>query len=637
MSQVKMIAIDLISPAEASSDVSMTGTTNSENKAFSQLVDQQIQQQNKPTTPDESSANKSSAAYNTDDENKIAAKAKHTETVTEDVTNNATNKGTSNESSAETNSEDSEGRDLSSAESQTVEDNQDAELNADEKAVKGELDESRSENSSKALIDLLAKSEQLLQKIDNTAKQVGMHEESELGDAVKSDVKHVKVELSNISTGEKDSLKDKSSGKENTNLTGNESEQKLTALAESLRHVEDESYKSKVGESTEIDVHKPIDYITSERTKQKETLLSASEAQSAKTKSVEQVTKAPELDLVTENKSTLSESNKDLFDGVSDKVVSSAKSDVSTTKVIGSQQDKTEKVIVDGKLNSHSELSQSVTEQAANADDVLMQASTKPSELSANKFEPSRVSQAVNQATSSVVKLSGDNQANAESNSENTQQENNFSSEQLLKEKQTAPAASQTTLRSSFAETIAATMGTSAIQEQLIDQQAVQQQLDHIASRVVESNQTVAKSQQMQLETINIYRRDFANAVKEKVMVMVNQKLNQVEIQLDPPELGNVHVRLNLQNEQAMVSFTVQNQQAKEAFEQQMGKLREMLQESGVDVGDANVAQQGQQNEGGQEKNLANGNGIAHEDENINMSNMAQLVKPSATGIDFYA
>ncbi|WP_448552073.1 flagellar hook-length control protein FliK [Thalassotalea montiporae] len=194
--------------------------------------------------------------------------------------------------------------------------------------------------------------------------------------------------------------------------------------------------------------------------------------------------------------------------------------------------------------------------------------------------------------------------------------------------------------RMSFAETIAAanasqTHTTSSITntENLTPEQV--EQLEAAASRVIDSNLDIKKTQQLQTETINIYRRDFANAVKDKVMVMVNQKLQQVDIQLDPPELGNVHVRVNLQGDQAAVNFTVQNPQAKDALEQHMDKLRDMLQESGVDVGDANVAQHQQGN--GKEQGRFGRGASGNEELSTAPENIAQLVKGSATGIDFYA
>jgi flagellar hook-length control protein FliK len=142
-------------------------------------------------------------------------------------------------------------------------------------------------------------------------------------------------------------------------------------------------------------------------------------------------------------------------------------------------------------------------------------------------------------------------------------------------------------------------------------------------------------------ETIAIYRKDFANAVKDKVMVMINQKIQQIEIQLDPPEMGNVHVRVNLQNEQAAVQFIVQNPQAKDALEQNMGKLRDMLAESGVDVGDANIEQRqpGEQSEAsfGEDGASDQNNGNSEQELNENHQQVVNMVKASSTGVDYYA
>jgi len=144
-----------------------------------------------------------------------------------------------------------------------------------------------------------------------------------------------------------------------------------------------------------------------------------------------------------------------------------------------------------------------------------------------------------------------------------------------------------------------------------------------------------------QAETISIMRKDFNDAVKDKVMVMINQKIQQVDIQLDPPEFGNMQVRVNLQNEQAVVSFVVQNQQAKEALEQNMDKLKHMMAESGVDVGEADVKQQSSQSSmQDQHGESSNGSFEEGEDNLLEQSmsaEQAKMVKASSTGVDYYA
>jgi flagellar hook-length control protein FliK len=170
---------------------------------------------------------------------------------------------------------------------------------------------------------------------------------------------------------------------------------------------------------------------------------------------------------------------------------------------------------------------------------------------------------------------------------------------------------------------------------------SVNEMLTTLASETAQSTaQSVTNAKQvasLQNEALSVYRKDFAGAVKDKVMVMMNQKLQQIEIRLDPQELGNVNVKINLQNEQAVVSFTVQNQQAKEALDQNLGRLKEMLAESGVDVGDANVEQQNKQNGEEQHSDSRGGDGNSEELSGLIDTQTLNLVKGSSTGVDYYA
>jgi flagellar hook-length control protein FliK len=171
-----------------------------------------------------------------------------------------------------------------------------------------------------------------------------------------------------------------------------------------------------------------------------------------------------------------------------------------------------------------------------------------------------------------------------------------------------------------------------------------EEMITKLSSENVQSTaQSVTNAKQatsLQNEALSVYRKDFAGALKDKVMVMMNQKLQQIEIRLDPQELGNVNVKINMQNEQAVVNFTVQNQQAKEAFDQNLGRLKEMLAESGVDVGDANVEQQSKQNNedelggGGQG---GEGDVTGNELSELSDTQTLNLVKGSSTGVDYYA
>ena len=177
--------------------------------------------------------------------------------------------------------------------------------------------------------------------------------------------------------------------------------------------------------------------------------------------------------------------------------------------------------------------------------------------------------------------------------------------------------------------------------QDIADQQVTDVFNPRASSDISQSQKT---NTQLHQETIAMFRKDFSDAVKDKVMLMISQKLQQFDITLDPPELGNIHVKVNLQGEQATVNFVVQNQQAKDAFEQNMHKLKELLAEQGVDVGDANVEQQSQQsdNKDMNQENAADNNhqtmiNTADASDVIEHSLSASMLNSSTSAVDYYA
>ncbi|MDX2367165.1 MAG: flagellar hook-length control protein FliK, partial [Colwellia sp.] len=177
--------------------------------------------------------------------------------------------------------------------------------------------------------------------------------------------------------------------------------------------------------------------------------------------------------------------------------------------------------------------------------------------------------------------------------------------------------------------------------QHIIEQQSAEMLSPSVATEVTQGQKT---NTQLHQETISMFRKDFTEAVKDKVMLMISQKLQQFDITLDPPELGNMQVRVNLQGEQAVVSFLVQSQQTKDALEQNMHKLRELLAEQGVDVGDANVEQQSQQSTNEEGSTAGNNNQMEGEIDNMADANdvvahtlSAQMIDSSTASVDYYA
>lgn len=91
----------------------------------------------------------------------------------------------------------------------------------------------------------------------------------------------------------------------------------------------------------------------------------------------------------------------------------------------------------------------------------------------------------------------------------------------------------------------------------------------------------------------------WSRAVGERVLWLAAQNVNTAEIQLDPPELGPLQVRVSVNQDQASVTFTSQHPAVREALDQSAMRLREMFDSQGlnlvdVDVSDQSLAQQSQ-------------------------------------------
>ena len=130
----------------------------------------------------------------------------------------------------------------------------------------------------------------------------------------------------------------------------------------------------------------------------------------------------------------------------------------------------------------------------------------------------------------------------------------------------------------------------------------------------------------------------------KKIRWMVNARNTMAEIRLDPPELGSMQVRVNVSGDAASVSFVVQSQQAKDALAEAMPRLRDMLSEQGIELGDAQVRKDNSSgNESGQQ--FANNSSTSTGDQNsANSDGMDEsaAIEQSITremkgGIDYYA
>ncbi|APE01221.1 flagellar hook-length control protein FliK [Alteromonas mediterranea] len=146
-------------------------------------------------------------------------------------------------------------------------------------------------------------------------------------------------------------------------------------------------------------------------------------------------------------------------------------------------------------------------------------------------------------------------------------------------------------------------------------------------------------------KAVNIHKSEGQQQLNEKIRWMVNARNTMAEIRLDPPELGSMQVRVNVAGDAASVSFVVQSQQAKDALAEAMPKLRDMLSEQGIELGDAEVRKDNSSNnENGQQLAGEGNQGRGERGENDGLDEMegTRVIEQPVTraakgGIDFYA
>lgn len=140
------------------------------------------------------------------------------------------------------------------------------------------------------------------------------------------------------------------------------------------------------------------------------------------------------------------------------------------------------------------------------------------------------------------------------------------------------------------------------------------------------------------MQAINIIKSDAAKMLQERVSALLNINNKEAEIRLDPPEMGSMQIRIRSDAEQAQINFVVQNQQAKEALEQSMPRLREMLAQQGIELGESSIQQgnpEQQQEQSGQGQ-LA-GNQQAEEQPEVTAQSAETSRQQSSSSIDYYA
>jgi flagellar hook-length control protein FliK len=147
-------------------------------------------------------------------------------------------------------------------------------------------------------------------------------------------------------------------------------------------------------------------------------------------------------------------------------------------------------------------------------------------------------------------------------------------------------------------------------------------------------------------QPLELHSKQGSAMLGERILMMFNQGKQEVNIRLDPAELGSMHVKIQMQNDQMQLSVQTQMGQSRDIIEQNLPRLREQLAQQGITLGEANIEQHNSRSGGNngnknERNNIANQLGESNELLTNNPETGAQWLPVNQNilpqGVDFYA
>ncbi|MCW5588683.1 MAG: flagellar hook-length control protein FliK [Legionellales bacterium] len=133
---------------------------------------------------------------------------------------------------------------------------------------------------------------------------------------------------------------------------------------------------------------------------------------------------------------------------------------------------------------------------------------------------------------------------------------------------------------------------------------------------------------------------DWNNGFGDKIVMMLKNNLHSAEIKIYPPDLGTIHAKIKMDGTQADLSFTTQHSAVKDALENSLPRLRELLAQSGLSLGDVSVATQQRQQQHSDQGNFQSSSTdamvTAETEEEISTSSAKHTIVMNGL-VDYYA
>lgn len=116
---------------------------------------------------------------------------------------------------------------------------------------------------------------------------------------------------------------------------------------------------------------------------------------------------------------------------------------------------------------------------------------------------------------------------------------------------------------------------------------------NRVAADMLQLGQQLATDNKVTVPAMSkhVYSSEWSQELGSKIAWMTGQNISAADIKLNPEHLGPISIRIDMQQDQANISFTAMNSGVKELLESSIPKLREMLGAQQLNLADVTVSQ----------------------------------------------
>jgi flagellar hook-length control protein FliK len=135
-----------------------------------------------------------------------------------------------------------------------------------------------------------------------------------------------------------------------------------------------------------------------------------------------------------------------------------------------------------------------------------------------------------------------------------------------------------------------------AEKESAMKEVAIPANYQSTSQAITQTSATEALRQLGSSNTINVYpgKAGWDQAISQKVVWMLGAQEQSATLTLNPPDMGPLQVVIHVHNDQADTTFISDNAEVRQALQDGMDNLRDKMNESGIQLGQANVSSGGQ-------------------------------------------